>query len=73
MRLEKQNIVGGKYNEDRHSDYDLGVIWLGILAGSVIVGGIIVILYQTFDIVTCITFPEKIIIEELQSVYSSLK
>ena len=71
--IEKAKYCWKKYKEDRHSDYDLGVIWLGILAGSVIVGGIIVILYQTFDIVTCITFPEKIIIEELQSVYSSLK
>lgn len=71
--IGKAKYCWGKYNEDRYSDYDLGVIWLGILAGSVIVGGIIVILYQTFDIVTCITFPEKIIIEELQSVYSSLK
>ena len=73
MRLEKQNIVGEKYKEDWHSDYDFGAIVLGILAGCVIVGGIIVILCQTFDIVTCIAFPEKIIIEELQSVYSSLK
>lgn len=51
----------------------MATVWLGILAGCVIVGGIIVILYQTFDIVTCITFPEKIIIEELRSIYSSLK
>ena len=57
----------------KYSDYDFGAISLGVLAGCAIVGGIVVILYQTFDIVTCITFPEKIIIEELQSVYSSLK
>ena len=62
-----------KYKEDTYSDYDVATVILGILAGCVIVGGIIVILCQTFDIITCITFPEKIIIEELQSVYSSLK
>lgn len=71
--IGKTKYCWGKYKEDLYSDYDFGAIWLGILAGCVIVGGIIVILYQTFDIVTCITFPEKIIIEELQSVYSSLK
>ena len=33
----------------------------------------IVICTQIFDIITCLTFPEKIIIEELQSIYSSMK
>lgn len=71
--IEKAKYCWEKYKEERYSDYDFGAISLGILAGCAIVGGIIVILCQTFDIVTCITFPEKIIIEELQSVYSSLK
>lgn len=71
--IEKAKYCWGKYKEDRYSDYDYGVMLLGILAGCVIVVGIAVILYQTFDIVTCITFPEKIIIEELQAVYSNLK
>lgn len=62
-----------KYKEDWCSDYDLATVGLGILAGCVIVGGIIIILYQTFDIITCVTLPEKAIIEELQSVYLSLK
>lgn len=72
--IEKAKYCWKKYKEDYwYSDYDFGAIVLGILAGCVIVGGIIVILCQIFDIVTCIVFPEKIIIEELQSVYSSLK
>lgn len=71
--IEKAKYCWGKYNEDCDSDYDSATIGLGILAGCVIVGGIIVILCQTFDIITCITFPEKVVIEELQSVYSSLK
>lgn len=71
--IEKAKQYWKKYEEDTYSDYDVITVMFGILAGCVIVGGIIVILCQTFDIVTCITFPEKIIIEELQSVYSSLK
>ncbi len=71
--IEKAKQYWKKYEEDTYSDYDGGTVMFGILAGCVIIGGIIVILCQTFDIVTCITFPEKIIIEELQSVYSSLK
>lgn len=71
--IGKTKYCWEKYKEDWHSDYNYGVILLGILAGCVIVVGIAVILYQTFDIVTCITFPEKIIIEELQAVYSNLK
>ena len=71
--IEKTKQYWKKYEENTYSDYDVATVMLGILAGCVIIGGIAVILCQTFDIVTCITFPEKIIIEELQSVYSSLK
>lgn len=71
--IEKAKYCWKKYKEERYSDYDFGAILFGVLAGCAIIGGIVVILYQTFDIVTCITFPEKIIIEELRAVYSSLK
>lgn len=71
--IEKAKYCWKKYKEERYSDYDFGAILLEVLAGCAIIGGIVVILYQTFDIVTCITFPEKIIIEELRAVYSSLK
>lgn len=71
--IEIAKYCWGKYKEEIYSDYDFGAILLGVLAGCAIVGGIVIILFQTFDIVTCITFPEKIIIEELQAVYSSLK
>lgn len=30
-------------------------------------------LYQTFNIITCLTFPEKIIIDELSSIYLNMK
>ena len=62
-----------KYKEDWASDCDIIAIGLGVFAGLAIVGGIIIILCQIFDIVTCITFPEKIIIRELQLIYSNLK
>ena len=71
--IKKTKQYWKKYEEDTYSDYDDITIMFGFLAVCAIVGGIVVILCQTFDIVTCITFPEKIIIEELQSVYSSLK
>lgn len=71
--IEKAKQCWKRYKEDTYSDYAVITVIFGILAGCVIIGGIAVILCQTFDIVTCITFPEKIIIEELQSVYSSLK
>lgn len=70
--IGKAKYCWEQYEEDWNSDYDFGATLLGVLAGCIIVGGIIVILCQTFDIVTCITFPEKIIIEELKSIYSSL-
>lgn len=53
--IGKAKYCWGKYKEERYSDYDFGAISLGVLAGCAIVGGIVVILYQTFDIVTCIT------------------
>lgn len=71
--IEKAKQCWKKYKEDTYSDYDSGTIMLGILAICVIIGGIAVILCQTFDIVTCITFPEKIIIEEIKSIYLSLQ
>lgn len=72
--IKKTKQYWKKYEEEAsYSDDDAIAILFGILAGFAIFGGIVVILCQTFDIVTCITFPEKIIIEELQLIYSKLK
>lgn len=72
--IKKTKQYWKKYKEEAsYSDDDAMAILFGILAGFVIFGGIAVILCQTFDIVTCITFPEKIIIEKLQLIYSNLK
>lgn len=71
--IGKSKYYWKEYNEKGNSDCDVTAGILGVLAGCAIIGGIIMILCQIFDIVTCITFPEKIIIRELQSVYSDFK
>ena len=72
--IKKTKQYWEKYEEEAsYSDYDCIATLFGILTGFAIFGGIVIILCQTFDIVTCITFPEKIIIAQLQSIYSNLK
>ena len=72
--IKKTEQYWEKYKKEAlYSDYDGIAILFGILTGFAVFGGIVIILCQAFDIVTCITFPEKIIIEELQSIYSNLK
>ena len=63
------------YNEADYWDDACGVvcIFTGIGCGIAIITGLIMIIAQTFDIVTCFTFPEKIIIEELKLIYTSMK
>ena len=48
-----------------------GLIYFGVI--SIFVVASLMIVTQIFDIVTCFTFPEKIIIEELNSIYASMK
>ena len=43
-----------------------------VISAFCIGGGIFVIGSNIFDIITCLTFPEKVILDELQSVYQSL-
>ena len=57
-----------KVNNDTSIDEDvtaLLVCVLVVLAVALSVIGVITILEQVFDIITCYTFPEKIIIEKL--------
>lgn len=44
-----------------------------IICAVLVVTGAIISMTQIFDIVTCISFPEKLIINELQDIYSNLK
>lgn len=75
--IEKAKQYWKKYEyeeeENKYSDFDIIAIVFRMLAGCVIIVGIIVILCQTFDIVTCVTFPEKMLIEEMQSIYKTLQ
>lgn len=61
-----------KYEEIKGYNYnDVWAILSGIVTGVLIIIGIVVPICQIFDIVTCFTFPEKIIIEELKGIYAS--
>ena len=72
--IEKTKQYWKKYEEEsEYSDFDIIATVFGMLAGCVIIVGIIVILCQTFDIITCVTFPEKMLIEEMQSIYKTLQ
>lgn len=54
-------------------DIDGNAILTNIIFCCIIWIPFLVICCQVFDIVTCFTFPEKIIIEELKSIYTSMK
>lgn len=72
--IEKTKQYWKQYEEEGiSSDFDIMATVFGMLAGLVIIVGIIVILCQTMDIVTCVTFPEKMLIEEMQSIYKTLQ
>lgn len=70
--IEKTKQYWKRYEEEA-SDFDIMATVFGMLAVCVIIVGIIVILCQTMDIVTCVTFPEKMLIEEIQSIYETLQ
>lgn len=61
-----------KYEEIKGYNYnDVWAGLCGIATGVLIIIGVVVPICQIFDIVTCFTFPEKIIIEELKGIYAS--
>lgn len=53
-------------------DEDFDLLMYFICAFLFIVG-IPIVICQMFDIVTCLTFPEKMLIEEMQSIYRQLR
>lgn len=57
---------------DEDNGYSWGCIGAAIGFGALTIIGMIVVMTQVFDIATCFTFPEKIIIEELKSIYTSV-
>lgn len=63
----------GKSDEmDIDNGYSWGCVYAAIGCGISIIVGIIVMMCQLFDIVTCFTFPEKIIVDQLKLIYSGM-
>lgn len=60
-----------KCKKDEWSEWDMADIC--VRAGTIIavISGITVVITQLFDIVTCLTFPEKIILDEVKSVINN--
>lgn len=65
------------YEKSDELDPDNDYAWLCVLSSILmviaIIAGIYIAIQQILDIVTCFTFPEKIVIEELESIYISIK
>ena len=70
--IKKVQYCYKRSKEDKWSNWDVGAIFTGIGVGLVILTGVIVIVCQLFDIATCVIFPEKIILDELKSIYSGM-
>lgn len=71
--LKKMKYCFGKSDGmDEDNGYSWGCVFAGIGCGVAITIGLIVVMCQIFDIATCLTFPEKIIIDELKSIYTSM-
>lgn len=62
----------GVVNTDYGCDNDLRkVLYISAILVSVL--SLFIIFYQILNIITCVTFPEKIIINELQNIYDNMK
>lgn len=63
-----------KYGETgKRNDWDTAQFFATAIAVLSIVIGICIISTQVFDIIECITFPEKVIFEELKSIYDNME
>ena len=62
--------------KDEESDsYNYNDVWAvlsGIATIILIIIGLLISIEQIFDIATCLTFPEKIVIEELKMIHKSM-
>lgn len=71
--IKKTKQYYNKYKETiRMNDWDVAAIFAGIGTGVAFLVGVIVIMAQVLDITTCLTLPEKIILDELKSIYTSM-
>lgn len=69
--IKKSKYFYNKVIETKNEDYGWGCFFTGIGAAILILTGIFMVSAQVFDIVTCVTFPEKIIIDELKTLYQN--
>lgn len=58
-------------NMDADNGYTYGCVVSCICCGAVIIIGLSLMIGEIFDIATCLIFPEKIIIDELKSIYTT--
>lgn len=71
--IEKAKYFWCNHCAEPKEDWDYLAVLVGIVAGIIIIIGVWVCIQQVFDIVTCLTFPEKIILEELKLLYTNMK
>lgn len=67
----------GQKVKEENSEYEYNVSHTGFILGcvaiaSILAGGIF-IWENILNIITCVTFPEKMVLKELQTMYQSLK
>ena len=62
-----------KYDCCQREDYEALCFIFTILIIVLLVVGTYIIFCQTFDIITCYTIPEKILIEEIIEIYDTIK
>ena len=62
-----------KYEESDSYNYnDVWAVLSGIATIILIIIGLLIAIEQIFNIATCLTFPEKIVIEELKMIHKSM-
>ena len=72
--VKKTKYCYNKYQEiSEINDWDVAATLVGIITGVIIIASVIVIISEVFNITTCLTFPEKIILDELMSIYETMK
>lgn len=71
--LKKTKRFCLKYEESDSYNYnDVWAVLSGIATIILIIIGLLISIEQIFDIATCLTFPEKIVIEELKMIHKSM-
>lgn len=70
---EKQKREKGKGDTAEAYDADVIGFVFACAATACILFGAVIIIDNIFNIITCVTFPEKKILKELQTMYQSLK